>query len=133
MNFCLIATASPLRWNTTGITVAGSAAGTSGVTTSLMSYPYSLALDASNALYVTDFNNNRIQKWTVGASSATTVAGQANGAQGASTTALYQPVGIVLDSNNNMYFTDRGNHRVMYWANNAVFGSVIAGVTGTKC
>jgi sugar lactone lactonase YvrE len=97
-----------------------------------MTYPYNLALDSSNALYITDYNNNRIQKWTVGASNGITVAGQANGASGASSTALSTPVGIVLDSNNNMYFTDRGNHRVMYWVNGASNGSVIAGITGKK-
>lgn len=127
-----IATPFTARWNATGTTMAGSAAGTSGVTASLMSITYSLALDSSNALYLTDYGNNRIQKWVVGASSATTVAGQASGTSGASSTALSMPVGIVLDSSNNMYFTDRGNHRVMYWANGASSGSVIAGITGKK-
>lgn len=109
--------------------MAGSSAGSSGVTASLMSIVYSLALDSSNTLYITDYANNRIQKWVLGASSGTTVAGQSSGASGASSTALKWPVGIVLDSSNNMYFTDRNNHRVMYWANGASSGTVIAGTT----
>ena len=125
-----LATLLSIRWNTTGTTLAGSAAGSSGVAANLINIAYSLTLDSSNALYVTDYSNNRIQKWAAGASSGTTVAGQSNGASGASSTALSMPVGIVLDSNNNMYFTDRGNHRVMYWANGASSGTVIAGITG---
>lgn len=131
MNFLLSATVLPIRWNMTGATIAGSSAGSSGVTASLISIAYSLTLDSSNALYVTDYSNNRIQQWLSGASSGTTVAGQSNGAVGASSTALNMPVGIVLDSSNNIYFTDRGNHRVMYWANGASSGTVIAGVTGS--
>jgi phosphoribosyl-AMP cyclohydrolase len=116
----------------TGITLAGSAVGSSGVTASLLSIAYSLTLDSSNALYITDYANNRIQKWVSGASSGTTVAGQASGTAGASSTTLNFPVGIALDSSNNMYFSDRNNHRVMYWANGASSGSVIAGITGKK-
>ena len=41
-------------------------------------------------------------------------------------------MGIVLDTSNNMYFTDRANHRVMYWANAASSGTVIAGTTGRQ-
>lgn len=125
-----LATLLPIQWNMTGTTWAGSSTGSSGVAANLINVAYSLTLDSSNALYITDYSNNRIQKWPAGASSGTTVAGQSNGASGASSTALNMPVGIVLDSNNNMYFTDRGNHRVMYWANAASSGTVIAGITG---
>ncbi|CAF1588360.1 unnamed protein product [Adineta steineri] len=55
-----------------------------------------------------------------GASNGSTVAGQ-------SPTILNGPVGLVLDSNDNMYFSDRGNCRVMFWANGASSGSTIAG------
>ena len=127
--FSIVATFPSFRWNNTGVTLAGSAVGSQGVAASLMNLTYSLTMDSSNALYVTDHFNNRIQKWSSGASSGVTVAGQSNGAYGASSTALLQPVGIVLDSNNNMYFTDRGNHRVMYWANGASSGTAIAGIT----
>ncbi|CAF4038435.1 unnamed protein product [Rotaria sp. Silwood2] len=92
---------------------------------------YSLALDSSNAIYITDYKNNRIQKWVSDALSGTTEAGQANGVSGSSLAALFMPASIVLDSNNNIYFTDSGNHRVMYWADGALSGSVIAGITGS--
>jgi sugar lactone lactonase YvrE len=81
-------------------------------------------------LFVTDYLNNRIQQWVSNASSGTTVAGQSNGASGASSTLLNNPVGIAIDTSNNVYFTDRNNHRAMSWLNGASSGTVIAGITG---
>ncbi len=112
--------------------MAGISAGTSGVAANQLYHPYSLLLDSNNSLFITDYSNNRIQKWFTGAYNGTTVAGQSSGISGATSTALSQPVGIVLDSSGNMYFTDRGNHRVMYWANGASSGTTIAGTTGKK-
>ncbi|CAF1488942.1 unnamed protein product, partial [Adineta steineri] len=115
------------QWNSTGKTVAGDAAGSSGIASNRLNFPYELKIDSSNALYITDYNNNRIQKWIAGASNGATVAGQINGASGQSSTLLYTPVGLVLDSNDNMYFSDRGNSRIMFWRNGASSGSMIAG------
>jgi hypothetical protein len=112
--------------------VAGDPGGSSGVSASLIYNPYGLVFDSSGALYIADYNNNRIQKWIIGVSNGTTLAGQVNGAAGGSSTALNNPVCIVLDSSNNMYFTDRLNHRVMYWANGASSGTVIAGTSGER-
>ncbi|CAF1164687.1 unnamed protein product [Rotaria sordida] len=60
----------------------------------------------------------------------TTVAGNADGSSGLSKTALHFPAGIVLDEHDNMYFTDRENHRVMYWEKGALEGSTYAGTEG---
>lgn len=126
----ILGTLLPLRWNKTGTTVAGSATGSTGTAASLLKNPYSLAFDSSDALIITDYMNHRIQKWSSNASNGTTVAGQSNGTSGSSLTSINQPIGIVLDSNNSMYFADRQNHRVMYWANGASSGTVIAGTSG---
>jgi sugar lactone lactonase YvrE len=112
--------------------VAGASGGTSGIAANMLSCPYGLTMDSSNSLYIPDYSNNRIQRWMANASTGTTVSGQSNGASGASSTALFQPVGIVLDSSDNMYFTDRGNHRVVFWDNGASNGTTIAGITGKK-
>ncbi|CAF3513582.1 unnamed protein product [Rotaria socialis] len=125
-------TSFPITWNSTAETIAGIAAGTAGVTANELYYPYGMALDSANSLYVADYHNNRIQKWLSGATNGTTIAGQSSGVAGASSTALTMPVAIVLDSANNMYFTDRGNHRVMYWTNGASSGTTIAGTTGVS-
>ncbi|CAF1187884.1 unnamed protein product [Adineta steineri] len=119
------------RWNTTGITVAGASSGSGGTADNLLYQPYGTALGSLNSLYIADFSNNRIQKWLINASNGTTVAGLSNGTAGASSIALNLPDSVVLDSNDNMYFTDRDNHRVVYWANGASSGTTIAGITGT--
>ncbi|CAF4368107.1 unnamed protein product, partial [Adineta steineri] len=72
-------------------------------------------------------NNNRIQKWIIGSSNGTTVAGLASGASGSLSNTLNSPVGLALDSANNMYVSDKGNNRVMFWQSGALSGSLIAG------
>ncbi|CAF4193876.1 unnamed protein product [Adineta steineri] len=118
------------RWNTMGNTVAGASNGSAGKAPNLLTNPYGTALGSFNSLYVVDFNNNRIQKWMINASNGTMVAGLSNATAGASSIALTLPVSVVLDSNDNMYFTDRNNHRVVYWANGASSGTTIAGILG---
>ena len=127
-----IATVLSFQWNTTGITVAGASGGTASSAANRLSHPYGLALDSSNSLYIADYNNNRIQKWLINATNGTTVAGLANGTRGASSMFLNWTVGIALDSSDNMYFTDRDNQRVVFWANGASNGTTIAGITGRK-
>jgi hypothetical protein len=120
------------QWNTTGITVAGRSDGTSGTASNELSHTYGLTTDSSNSLVIGDFGNNRIQRWLFNASSGTTVGGMANGTGGASSMALSSPVSVALDSNDNMYITDRDNHRVVYWPKNASSGITVAGITGAK-
>ncbi|CAF1240615.1 unnamed protein product [Adineta steineri] len=125
------ATACKARWNATGTTVAGNAGGTAGVGANQLKGPYVVRIDSSNALYIVDMDNHRIQKWIIGDSIGVTVAGQADGTSGASSTNLDAPVGLAIDSSNNMYIADRSNHRVIFWANGASSGSMIAG-TGSS-
>ncbi|CAF1428731.1 unnamed protein product [Adineta steineri] len=127
-------TATPILhgWNTTGITAAGASDGSGGTAPNLFSQPYGIALGSFDSLYIADFINNRIQKWLINASNGTTMAGLFNGTAGASSIALNLPASVVLDSNDNMYFTDRDNHRVVYWANGASSGTTIAGITGVS-
>ncbi|CAF1150603.1 unnamed protein product [Adineta steineri] len=132
ISFTFIATPILHVWNTTGTTVAGASNGSAGTADNLLLNPYGITLGSFNSLYIADLNNNRIQKWLSNASNATTVAGLSNGTYGRSSVALDSPVSVVLDSNDNMYFTDRNNHRVVYWANGASSGSTIAGIAGVS-
>jgi len=109
-----------------GITVAG-IGGFSSVSSDQLNTPYSLALDSANTMYITDYDNNRVQKWTVDDTQATTVAGQASGATGAGSNVLLRPTGIVIDEDGNIYVSDSGNNRVQFWANGASIGTTIAG------
>jgi sugar lactone lactonase YvrE len=78
--------------------------------------PSGLAFDASGALFISDTGNNRIRKLAPDGT-LSTVAG--NGAVGfggdggpAIQAKLNAPAGIAVDARGNLYFADRGNHRI---------------------
>ena len=124
--FSFVATALGVRWNSTGTTVAGFTIAP-GATASQLSLPYSLAVDSSNALYIADRFNHRIQKWTAAASNGTTVAGQANATLGSALNYLNQPCDVLLDSSGNLYVADTWNHRILLFTIGATFGTIVAG------
>ena len=130
-NGCVVlATTSALRWNSTGSCVAGQTSGVPGPAANQLQHPYAISFDSNKSLYIVDSENNRIQQWSSGANNCVTVAGLANGTAGTSSYALKNPVGMVLDSAGNLYFTDRDNHRVMYWPKGVSSGTAIAGTNG---
>ncbi|CAF2858735.1 unnamed protein product [Rotaria sp. Silwood2] len=64
-------------------------------------------------LYVADYGNNRVMKWTIGATQGSVVAGSANGVAGSTTQLMNQPADVALDpSETYLYVSDYGNHRV---------------------
>ena len=64
-------------------------------------------------IYITDYNNNRIQRWSQGAAAGITVAGNANGISGANDTMLKYPIRITANMNETfLYVSDSGNSRV---------------------
>jgi hypothetical protein len=73
-----------------------------------------------------------VQKWVLGASSGTTVAGQANGNFSASAAGLYAPNGVYVDVNDNLYVADTYNYRVQLWTTGASVGTRVAGNGRTK-
>jgi uncharacterized protein (TIGR03437 family) len=101
-------------------TVAGK--GTSGfsgdggsATSAELASPVGVAVDSSGNLYIADTGNNRIRK--VSGGNISTIAGTDtagfSGDGGAATSAqLKTPVGIVVDSSGNIYFSDSGNNRI---------------------
>ena len=121
-----LASSIRLRWNRTGITVAG-ITGSSGSALDRLSYPYDLAVDSSKTVFIAERGNNRVQMWLAGASSGTTVAGQSSGTAGTAVNYFNRAGGVVVDSNGNLYVTDPYNHRVQYWASGSSTGTIIAG------
>ncbi|CAF1027050.1 unnamed protein product [Rotaria sordida] len=91
--------------------------------------PFSGVLDSSNTLYISDQNNNRVQKWLAGASTGTTVVGQASTVAGMDSNSLDNPSGVLLDSSGNIYVADTNNFRIQYWPQGASSGTTIAGIT----
>ena len=115
-----------LRWNPSGITIAG-ITNTSGNTSNHLNEPWDLVVDWSNTLYITDKANNRVQKFVMDASQGITVAGQANAIGGLNLSYVRGPLGIVVDDNSNVYVTDNNNDRVVSWPHGASSGSLFAG------
>ncbi|MCK4389748.1 MAG: hypothetical protein KAV83_05885 [Desulfobacterales bacterium] len=109
--------------DTSGIitTVAGTGTGAySGdegpATSAEINVPQGVCVDNSGNLYIADMNNYRIRK--VGTSGIiTTVAGNGNytpfqnGVLATSTT-LNKPMGVFVDSSENIFIADRENHRI---------------------
>ncbi|HXP08168.1 MAG TPA: Ig-like domain repeat protein [Acidobacteriaceae bacterium] len=108
----------------TGIitTVVGNGtAGYSGdggpATSAELNGPEVVALDSAGNLYIAEYYNNRIRKVAAATGIITTVAG--NGTQNysgdggsATSAALWSPTGVAVDSANNLYIADFGNHRI---------------------
>lgn len=114
-----------LRWNTTGITVAGET-NQPGNTSDKLNVPVALALDYLNNLYVADSLNHRIQKYRPNERIGTTVAGLANGTFGSSLSHLHRPLGIQVDQAQNMYISDKDNFRVLFWPKDSPNGTLLA-------
>ncbi|CAF1266207.1 unnamed protein product [Adineta ricciae] len=77
-------------------------------------------------VYVADRLNNRVQKWTQGASYGTTVAG--NGIANDTAQSLDNPVGIFVDERTGVVFVvDTFNERIQRWLPDALQGETIVG------
>jgi len=117
-----------LRWNSTGITVAG-ISGSPGSANNQLTSPFDIFLDYANNLYVADRDNHRIQKYLFGSSIGQTVAGNVTG--GSSSDKLSSPSRVLIDSNENLYIADTGNYRIQFWRKEVNSGITVAG-TGKK-
>ncbi len=101
---------------TYGITVAGSESGASGSDAYHFDGPDGIVLDANNNMYVTDQNNNRVQKWASGANYGTTLASNLN-----------YPDKLCLDANNNLYISNTHDNNIQEWKPGASSGITVAG------
>ena len=108
--------------------VAGT--GSNGRAAHQLDQPYGIYIDTSGAMYICDYNNNRIQKWLLSASNGSTIAGDSGGSSGQTSTFLDKPADVTFDINGNMYVADMNNNRVQMFAPNSSNGVTIAGQTG---
>lgn len=67
----------------------------------------------------------------MGATSWTLLAG-VSGSSGSSAARLYNPLGVALDHEGNIYVADSGNHRIQFYVAGQSIGQTIAGVTGSS-
>jgi tripartite motif-containing protein 71 len=115
--------------STSGTTVAGSAVGTLGWTSSLLDYPTYIYVDTSLNMYILDMWNLRVLQWLYGASGGTTIAGTGN--QGNTSNSFNQAFTMGVDmSNSRIYLADLINNRIMLWPFFANSSSLIIPLTG---
>jgi len=99
-----------------GELVAGYGNGTSGAALNALTFPWGLAMDNNENLYVADFGNARIMKISTGTLAGSVVAGI--GTSGNSINQLEQPTEIAIDKDLNIYINDDFNYRIMLWTKN---------------
>lgn len=96
---------------TNGVTVAGGNG--AGSTANQLNQPQSLHIDNNGNLYVADKNNNRIQKFPAGSTSATNGVTVAGGNGAGSTAAQFNyPIGVFVNNNGELYVADISNNRI---------------------
>ena len=101
-----------------GITVAGGNG--PGAAANQLFSPASVFLDRDGSMYVADNNNNRVQRFPPGSTSASngfTVAGGFG--QGMAANQLNHPSSVFVDSHGNLYVADEGNHRIQEFPANS--------------
>lgn len=109
-----------------------------GASAEKLAFPSSVAVGADGSLFVADTNNHRVQRFacrTEAEPSADslhpagiTVAGNAKCEAGTGLGDLNMPTGICIDSRDgSLIVADRGNSRVLRFADGASTGDVIAG------
>ncbi len=125
-NYRVIEFASGSTSGTNGTVVAGGNG--NGAAANQLAGSYGICFDAAGNLYVADPNNNRVQKFPSGSSSATsatTVAG-GNGA-GTAANQLNFPAAVYMDGLGNLYVADYNNNRVQQWPTASITGTTVAG------
>lgn len=132
-------------WNQTFSINAG-ATSNWGTTATLLYNPYDLDFDGYQNLYVVDYSNHRIQRFSpgkrldwnapqitchalAGSFSGVTVAGITGVASGSRST-LYYPTSISVTRNGTMFIMDTSNYRVIRWDVGEPQGLIVAGGQG---
>ena len=95
--------------SSTGETVAAGING-SGEDSSQLNDPRGLFVDSYGRIYISDYFNNRIQKWGPGMEYGVTIAGGRG--VGETSGRLNHPSGVYMRPDGDLYVTDEGNNRV---------------------
>ena len=117
--FALATILSPLRNYALGLTLLGLlftirahgqtarfSASQTTVPSSSLNYPYRVAVDSANNVYISDTQNHRVLRETWSSDGSYTESGVAS-------VGLNTPYGVAVDSSGNVYIADNGNARIL--------------------
>ncbi|HBE76636.1 MAG TPA: hypothetical protein DDW65_02470 [Firmicutes bacterium] len=92
-----------------------------------INFPTGVVTDPNGNLYIADFDNHRIRK-VDGNGNITTIAGTGMSYFGdngpATSTAFYQPSGVIIDGVGNIYIADSGNYVIRKIDNNGIVTTI---------
>lgn len=97
-------------------------------TAAYLDTPTGVAVDTSGNLYIADSHNHRIREVSGGVISTiagTGVPGFAGDGAAATAAQLWDPMGVAVDSNGNVYIADTNNHRIR-----KISGTIISTIAG---
>ncbi|CAF3646521.1 unnamed protein product [Adineta steineri] len=114
-------------WLLNATTVAGSSAGTSGSTSSLLNTNLGIQIVNNNTLYIADQNNHRI---VVIQPNSTTAAAIIGSGPGSGPTQLNYPKDVFVTSQG-IYVLDSSNYRILKFWTNGTNATIVVGITGT--
>jgi trimeric autotransporter adhesin len=105
-------------------------------TSALLDYPVAVATDLAGSIYIVEYFNNRIRKVTADGI-ISTVAGNGglgfSGDGGPATAAkMYNPTGVAVDADGNIYIADKGNTRIRRVTTGGVIDTVAGGGSGNS-
>ena len=106
-------------WTGVGVTVAGTT-GISGTANNLLRNPHGVFV-VGNDMYISDWSNNRILRWAIGANRGTTIVGGISAG-------LNNPSNVFVNNNRDIYITDYTNSRVRLYTN--ATGAITTVATG---
>jgi hypothetical protein len=135
------------KWNSTGNAVGWIGGGQDGWRTDTVSasaisrsdyrsfdFPCDVYVHSSGEIYVADYNNSRISKWSAGGNAIGWIGGGVAGwqtgippAPGSGTSSFNRPVGVIVSSDGTIYVCDGGNYRVCKWSSS---GTAIGWIGG---
>lgn len=99
-----------------GIGSSGNTGDGAAATLAKLNTPRSVAVDAAGNVYIADNGNYKIRKVDIATGNINTIAGiGTNGSSGdgaAATLAQVNPMGVMVDANNNVYIGDNLNHKI---------------------